>query len=564
STKSDDDYLSDTSSNPSTVFSDRKSETTSDSELNIDKDSDDNTIFNYFNFDKGQLPPGHYLAEAEILNEQYSNKTQEKVDETVKHWDRYYKHISIDPIRYGILLSSNEGSQIITIIAEKKGLELTQRPKKNIFIEDIAEFAHILLTTTKTTFTYTITTSRPSALLSLRYYNLVLTLIHNLEDSRPRLFMYLTPEFTKKFLGKKAPSTTGPVIDYPKNLYHLQILDGLGQQQLLIKEELLDKFIFYQITQHTTGFRIALENTITVSFLRFRIRRVGQILGIEDIIKPYYLRYAGAKAFNKSKEVTNTLQNVILQHTDIHTFIRYYKVDINIDIQGIIQQIGSQTTLIRFAYSLSTSINPNRPYRLLTKESQSLNKLPIIRTKATSQDLAHSTTRTHKTSRPSTSGKKLHNKKQHQRNQRNRKNLEHYKSKQPVINLKRQLQGKLIDSKVIRAIKNMKFISPEFIIVIKTIITMPSMTIEAEYQYRINTINTITAFYGVEEGQKDKIEVSLRQAIDSIQIKHPKDQPTICFLYIGNPLLPPKVRLQNHTTPSLLTRHFIQRYINPP
>ena len=88
-----------------------------------------------------------------------------------------------------------------------------------MFIEDVAEFARVLLTTTKTTFACgwqrlqmllycqlaAITASRPSALLGLRYRDLVLTLIRDPEGGRPRLFMYLTPEFTKKFLGKKAP-----------------------------------------------------------------------------------------------------------------------------------------------------------------------------------------------------------------------------------------------------------------------------------------------------------------------------------------------------------------------
>jgi integrase len=88
-----------------------------------------------------------------------------------------------------------------------------------MYIEDVAEFARVLLTTTETTFDCgwqriqlllycqlaAITASRPSALLGLRYRDLVLTLIRNPEGGPPRLFIFLTPEFTKRFLGKKAP-----------------------------------------------------------------------------------------------------------------------------------------------------------------------------------------------------------------------------------------------------------------------------------------------------------------------------------------------------------------------
>jgi Protein of unknown function (DUF3435) len=88
-----------------------------------------------------------------------------------------------------------------------------------MYIEDLAEFASVLLTTTKMTFDCgwlriqllffcqlaAITASRPKALLDLRFRDLTLTLIRDLEGGRPRLFIFLKPEFTKRFLGRKAP-----------------------------------------------------------------------------------------------------------------------------------------------------------------------------------------------------------------------------------------------------------------------------------------------------------------------------------------------------------------------
>lgn len=87
-----------------------------------------------------------------------------------------------------------------------------------MYIEDVAEFARVLLTTTEMTFDCgwqriqlllfcqlaAITASRPSALLHLRYTDISLTLIRDPEGGRPRLFIFLKPDFTKKFLGKKA------------------------------------------------------------------------------------------------------------------------------------------------------------------------------------------------------------------------------------------------------------------------------------------------------------------------------------------------------------------------
>ncbi|KAH8432442.1 uncharacterized protein LDX57_010078 [Aspergillus melleus] len=180
-----------------------------------------------------------------------------------------------------------------------------------------------------------LTASRPGALLGLRYRDISLTLIRDPEGGRPHLFIFLKPEFTKKFLGKKAPNefkipeiifdstlvlsphvcllgmlfyikgfksitATGPVLDSPEKLYSLEVLDGLGQQELKLKNELLDKYIFCPTVRETTGFRIAVEKKLLASTVTSRMRRAGQITGFEQVTKPYLLRYAGAKAFNSS------------------------------------------------------------------------------------------------------------------------------------------------------------------------------------------------------------------------------------------------------------------------
>ena len=108
---------------------------------------------------------------------------------------------------------------------------------------------------------------------------------------------------------------------------------------------------------------------------------------------------------------------------------------------------------------------------------------------------------------------KLRNEKQRQRNKRIRENLERYKNEQRVIDLEQQLQGKLVDKKVMGAIEKAEVSSPEFMMVIETVLTMPGTTIEAEYQRRINAIKAMTAFCGVEEGRPTSRAVkSLRRA----------------------------------------------------
>ena len=77
------------------------------------------------------------------------------------------------------------------MVAKEKGLELNQRLKKNMYIEDVAEFARVLLATTEMMFDCgwqciqflffcqlaAITANHLGALLNLCYWDIALTLI---------------------------------------------------------------------------------------------------------------------------------------------------------------------------------------------------------------------------------------------------------------------------------------------------------------------------------------------------------------------------------------------------
>ncbi|EDN04835.1 conserved hypothetical protein [Histoplasma mississippiense (nom. inval.)] len=569
------------------------------------------------------------------VQKRYSEQTEEKLEETRMYWKRHCRYIGVDPVKHWRWISDSDETvcflyaffswrcdirrgkngrhcpgiqykssletfwkswhmvlkqetnsglskativkidDVIALVAEQKGLELIRKPKKNMYIEDVAEFARVLLTTTEMTFICgwqriqmlffvqlaAITASRPGALLHLRYRDIMLSLIRDPEGGRPRLFIFLKPDFTKRFLGKKAPnefkipeiifdptlilsphvcllsmlfhidgfkkiSTTGPVLDSAEKLYSLTVLEGKGQQGLRLKDELLDKFVF---CQHP---------------LSSRMRRCGEITGFEEIAHPYNLRYAGAKAFNSSEEVTDALQNVILQHSDIRTFVRHYEVDVDVDVQGIVRKTGSQTPLVRFACSMSASIDPNRPYKLSAEESRSINLLPEVlarqdtvnKRKQEWEDckarlerantafqahfghlnkeelsknhsqllgkLENLQDRTmdakHKYNR---AVRELRNEKQRQRNRLIRANLKRYRDEQPVIDVERQLAGKLVDTKVMETLEHKSFMPPEHLIMVDAILSMPGATVEAEYQRRINAINAMAAFCRIEEGR---------------------------------------------------------------
>ncbi|CRL29490.1 Transcription factor, fungi [Penicillium camemberti] len=60
-------------------------------------------------------------------------------------------------------------------------------------------------------------------------------------------------------------------------------------------------------------------------------------------------------------DISNELQNVMLQHSSIDTFVRHYSVGIHVDAQAIVRGMPTQKQLMRFACSMSRSIDPRRP-----------------------------------------------------------------------------------------------------------------------------------------------------------------------------------------------------------
>jgi len=104
---------------------------------------------------------------------------------------------------------------VVKIVAIEKGLSDEKRESAIMYVEDLAEYARVLLTTTKMTFEIGwlriehilfgqlggITGNRPEAILELRYRHLRLTLIRDPNGGTPRLFIELTAEFIKGYLG---------------------------------------------------------------------------------------------------------------------------------------------------------------------------------------------------------------------------------------------------------------------------------------------------------------------------------------------------------------------------
>ena len=93
-----------------------------------------------------------------------------------------------------------------------------------------------------------------------------------------------------------------PSIDCPEKLYSLDVLDGLNEQELPLKDEIGDHFVFCQATRGAQGVRIAHELQLSSDSVRYRMKKGGQITGFAQVVKPYVLRDGAAKGLNESRK----------------------------------------------------------------------------------------------------------------------------------------------------------------------------------------------------------------------------------------------------------------------
>ncbi|KAJ6000886.1 hypothetical protein N7481_001295 [Penicillium waksmanii] len=735
---SDDDTDTDSAPSDSDFDSEAEDECEDDSEVEEELSPE------YF------LKEAEFLDVSQLRQKRYSPKTEERLDETRDYWERFCKGAKLDPAECLSRLSDTEETvrflkalfswrcrqrwgkkgryapglkkkssldafwkwwhliykakvghglsgdiqvkirDVLAIVAKEEKLSLKPRPKATMYIEDVAEFARVILCTTEMTFPCgwyrvqlllfcqlaAITGSRPGALLRLRFRDLMLTLIRDPNGSRPRLFIYLTPEFTKSFLGEKESntfplpeiifdptlvlsphifllgmllkikafktlSTNGPTLDSAEKLYSLGVLDGLGQQELKLKDEILDSYVFCQALREPDGIRIALDQQLTRGWLSYRMKRGGEITGFAEVAKPYCLRYGAAKAFNDSPDVTNELQNVMLQHASIDTFVRHYSVGIHVDTQAIVRGMPAQKQLMRFASSMSRSIDPRRPWRL--DDSSCINDIPCVRVLESKKEVklrnrdekkcAYEEAQValerefgdgppqkgpyfraiskrwkarkknaeklrkkyvHAEKLYDRSVKQVRNEKSRQRHRLIRENLERYKNEQPVIDSERQLSGKMVDAEVKVALESTGYMTPQHMTLIDTVLTMPGATTDEEYERRITAINAVIAVCDAEEGAPSRPQTiqkrsadavatspadhvpkkqrpaasgadhdAISQAIALVCINCPEKRSTICFICLGNPLLPGIERLRMFKNAGSLSRHFVNKHIKP-
>ena len=114
----------------------------------------------------------------------------------------------------------------------------------------------------------------------------------------------------------KVQAFKSPSVYSPEKLYSLNVLQGMNEQELPFKDEMLDNFVFCQAVREAEGVRIAHNLQLSSASIRYRMKIGGQITGFKQVTKPYVLRDGAAKALNESREC---FPEILLSSTNVVT-----------------------------------------------------------------------------------------------------------------------------------------------------------------------------------------------------------------------------------------------------
>ncbi|KAH8585592.1 hypothetical protein B0O99DRAFT_696323 [Bisporella sp. PMI_857] len=514
--------------------------------------------------------------------------------------------------------------RVLRKLAKKHRLTTAKREKTAMYVEDLAEYLQANLTTTKKRFTHGrqriqlalfcqlagFSGNRPQALLKLRYRDIIVTLLRDPNGGPHRTLIEFTCEFTKTFLGVKDPikfvlpeiifdpslvlsphvsliglifadgAFAAPNLKCAAQLSTLDIRPGLQQLELRFKPSILDVPIFRKSIKTGYGYEISPDQCLTYPTLLSLMKIIGLILGLLQPTRPYCLRYNAGNEFNQSKDVSDALQNMMLQHARIETFIKHYLPRRSGDVRAIVSGYEPQKDLLRAAGRMTRWIDPNRPQFLSPEQVQSVDKNPrlcqLLAQRAKWNQHYKCTATKQEGYRRLNGG--IANLRQRLRAELLKEVRDKWDAEQSVNDIELQLSGlKFGDAPEAKV--QLPEMPPMQKRLVETILTLPGTTVEEELCRRNAAIDAVAAYCHFQEGGAVSMPREWppakgacsrlvaanaeKQAVGAAMLRVFQDErPTICFVCLAEESLPFEKRVYSFASPGDLTKHFKRKHLS--
>ncbi|KAF8855964.1 C2H2 finger domain protein [Acephala macrosclerotiorum] len=521
--------------------------------------------------------------------------------------------------------------RVLRKLAKKYRLSTKKRDNVAMYIEDLAGVLQTNLTTTKQRYTHgrqriqtslfcqlaIFSANRPSALLKLRYGDIAVNLLRDPSGGPHRILIEFTCEFTKKYLGTKDANTfvlpeiifdpslilsphvallglifadnafLAPSLTSAERISELDIPSGYEQLPLRLKPKMADIPVFRKSIRTPYGWEISPDQPLPYTTLLKWMKRLGVLTGFPQITRPYCLRYGAGNAFNQSvryanrrltSDVSDALQNMIMQHAKIDTFIKHYlRRKVTVDTRAIVSGYEPQRDLMRAACRMTRWIDPNRPQELTPEESLSVNQDPV---KRRFQGTA--------TRQPGYRiiGRAIFNTRQRLRTALLKYVQERWDLEHPVDEIERQLSGLKLSQDVKTTLDQNDEMPPLQKRLAETVMTLPSTTIEKEFRRRNAGIDAVAAYCHFQEGRAAALphkksstrrtspmpsketspQLAAAQAekqalSDAMLLVFTEKKTTTCFLCLGEQSLPFEKRTYKFASPGDLIKHFKRKHL---
>ncbi|KAF2818073.1 hypothetical protein CC86DRAFT_337582 [Ophiobolus disseminans] len=511
--------------------------------------------------------------------------------------------------------------KVLRKLAKKHGLKKIGRDKACMYVEDLARVLQTNLVTTEKRYPHGryriqaqlylqlggFTANRPQALLGLCYRHIQVALLRDPEGGPHRVLLEFTFEFTKEFLGVKDLNTfplpeimndetlifsphvfllgmlfcdrafAAYNLTSPEELSRLTIPPGRNELPLRLNPTLDNVPVFRKAVRTLHGWDISPNEPLPYSTLLPWIRTLGEVTGFAQVTRPYSLRYAGGKAFNENGNVSEAMQNLMMGHASIATFLKHYlSRRITVDTQAVVRGIQPQAALMRAACTMSRSIDCRRPRRLTPEQSASVNDDPYVRSLLDRREqLKRTVSNATKHPKYKALTSKINREKQCRRHALLQEVKERWEFEQPVRDVEQQLAGREIKDDP-ELVHDAMLLAQEELA--DSVLSKPGTTVEKEMDRRNKAICAVTLYCGFEEGGMNPTRTGGRsknaaspiksqleyeeEALEAAKVSVLKEKrPTVCFLCLGNEGLPVALRIYRFSTPGDLSKHFGRKHL---
>lgn len=145
-----------------------------------------------------------------------------------------------------------------------------------------------------------------------------------------------------------------PNLTSAEQFSRLDIRPGTNQLPLLLKPSMDNIPVFRKSITAAYGTEISEIEPLLYTTPLPLCKTLGVLTGFPQIHRPYGLRYGAGNAFNQSGDVSDALQNMIMQHADARTFVKHYLPRrVTADTAAIACGLEPQYELMRAACRMS-------------------------------------------------------------------------------------------------------------------------------------------------------------------------------------------------------------------